>query len=208
MFDESQIPFREVPYLEQKLKFERCDDGTILLSNGQPLKAFPEHMLVPLKHWAGAAPERVWLAQRDPVQPSAPGWQSLTYSQAWQRIRALAQGFLNAGAGPEAPIMILSRNAIDHALVMYAAMLAGSPVVPVTPTYALLSQDFARLNYVDALVTPKFIYVEDGDAYQRGLDGMQVGTRTVLYSRTPPKGYTSCALDDFAGAPGAEGDAA
>ncbi len=208
MFDESQIPFREVPYLEQKLKIERRDDGTILLSNGQPLKVFPEHMLVPLKHWAGAAPERVWLAQRDPVQPSAPGWQSLTYSQAWQRIRALAQGFLNVGAGPEAPIMILSRNAIDHALVMYAAMLAGSPVVPVTPAYALLSQDFARLNYVDALVTPKFIYVEDGDAYQRGLDGMQVGTRTVLYSRTPPKGYASCALDDFACAPSAEVDAA
>ena len=69
-------------------------------------------------------------------------------------------------------------------------MLAGCPVVPVTPAYALLSQDFARLNYVDDLVEPKFIYVEDGSEYQRGLDGMQVGDRLVLYSRNAPTGYT------------------
>ncbi|MEL7113760.1 MAG: AMP-binding protein, partial [Pseudomonadota bacterium] len=67
--------------------------------------------------------------------------------------------------------------------------------------YALLSQDFARLNYVDTLVEPKFIYVEDGAEYQRGLDGMAVGDRRVLYSRNAPIGYRSEALEDFA-APG------
>lgn len=201
MFDDNQIAFREVPYLAQKLDVERREDGTILLRNGQPLKAYPEHMLVPFKHWSSAAPDRPWLAQRNPLNPSEPGWQILTYSGAWRRIQALAQGFLDAGAGPDAPLMILSRNTIDHAVVMYAAMLAGSPVVPVTPAYALLSQDFARLNYVDTLITPKFIYVEDGSEYQRGLDGMSVGDRLVLYSRNPPTGYRDCALDAFAQIP-------
>jgi len=197
MSETSHIPFREVPYLPQKLEIERRGDGSILLNNGQPLKAHPPHMLWPLKHWAEHAPDRTWLAQRDPVESSKPGWQELSYAEAWDRVQALAQGFLNAGAG-DAPIMILSRNTIDHALVMYAAMLAGCPVVPVTPAYALLSQDFARLNYVDQLVEPSVIYVEDGAEYQRGLDGMNIADRLVLYSRNAPVGYKCAALDEFA----------
>lgn len=196
MSETSHIPFRELPYLPQKTLIETRDDGTVLIRNGQPLKDYPPHMLWPLRYWAERAPDRIWLAQRDPVDPTKEGWQEITYAEAWDRIRTLAQGFLNAGAA--APIMILSRNTIDHALVMYGAMLAGCPVVPVTPAYALLSQDFARLNYVDGLVEPAYIYVEDGAEYQRGLDGMQVEDRLVLYSRNAPTGYQSQALDAFA----------
>lgn len=197
-----ELPFREVPYLPQKLDVDRRADGTTLLSNGQPLKACPEHMLAPLQHWARARPETVWLAQRDPVQPDRPGWQTLTYAEALLRVEALAQGFLECGAGPEAPVMILSRNSIDNALVMYAAMLAGSPVVPVTPAYALLSEDFSRLNYIDRLTRPAIIYVEDGREYQRGLDGMEIDRRLVLFSRNAPVGHDSQDLAGFARAPG------
>jgi feruloyl-CoA synthase len=196
MSETSHVPFRELPYLPQKTLIETRDDGTVLIRNGQPLKDYPPHMLWPLRYWAEQAPDRIWLAQRDPVDPTKEGWQEITYAEAWDRIRALAQGFLNAGAA--APIMILSRNTIDHALVMYGAMLAGCPVVPVTPAYALLSQDFARLNYVDGLVEPAYIYVEEGAEYQRGLDGMQVEDRLVLYSRNAPTGYQSQSLDAFA----------
>ncbi|MEM9939566.1 MAG: feruloyl-CoA synthase [Pseudomonadota bacterium] len=194
----ANVPFREVPYLPQKLSVDRREDGSILIENGQPLKPYPDHMLEPIRHWAETAPDRIWLAQRDPVDPSKPGWQEITYAKAWGRIQDLAEGFLAAGAGPDAPLMILSRNAIDHALVMYAAMLAGSPVVPVTPAYALLSQDFQRLNYIDRLTEPKFIYVENGAEYQRGLEGMTVGDRLVLFSRNAPSGYKSVSLEAFA----------
>ncbi|MEO1642071.1 MAG: feruloyl-CoA synthase [Pseudomonadota bacterium] len=197
MSETCHIPFREVPYLPQKLNVERRGDA-VYLSNGQPLKDYPPHMLAPLKYWAEHAPDRVWLAQRDPVEPSKEGWKELTYAEGWAQVQALAQGFLNSGAGEDAPVMILSRNTIDHALVMYGAMLAGCPVVPVTPAYALLSQDFARLNYVDELVEPKYIYVEDGAEYQRGLDGMSVGDRLVLYSRNAPVGVNSQQIEDFA----------
>ena len=87
-------------------------------------------------------------------------------------------------------------------------MLAGSPVVPVTPAYALLSQDFARLNYIDQLTEPRFIYVEDGSEYQRGLDGIEIAGRTVLYSRNRPKGFESLALSDLPAEPGPDVDAA
>ncbi|MCI4643352.1 MAG: feruloyl-CoA synthase [Hyphomonadaceae bacterium] len=181
-----QPPFREVPYLPQKLEMERREDGSILLRNGQPLRPYHPHMLAPIVYWAGAAPDRTWLAQRDPIDPSQPGWVTISYGEALGEIRALAQGFLDMGAGPHCPIMILSRNTIEHALVMYAAMWAGSPVVPVTPAYATLAEDFTRLNYIDTLVRPGIIYVEDGAEYQRGLNGMTLAGRPVIYSRNAP----------------------
>lgn len=190
-------PFREIPYLPQKLNVEHRDDGSIILTNGHPLRPYPPHMLAPIVYWAANAPDRTWLAQRDPVEPSKEGWTTITYGQALQKIRGLAQGLLDRGAGPDAPLLILSRNSIEHALIMYAAMWAGSPVVPVTPAYALLSQDFARLNYVDALVEPKLIYVDDGHEYQRGLDGMTLDGRPVIYARNEPNADNSVSLENL-----------
>ncbi|MGB2573124.1 MAG: feruloyl-CoA synthase [Henriciella sp.] len=194
----THLPFRNVPYLPQKLQTSRLENGDILLSNGQPLKSFPTHLLAPILYWAEHASDRVWLAQRDPVDPLQPGWQTLTYGQALVRLRALVQGFLDHGGAPNAPVMILSRNSIDHALIMYAAMWAGRPVVPVTPAYALISQDFSRLNYIDKLTEPAIVYVEDGVQYQRGLDAMALDQRLVIYSRNAPENCNAKSINDLA----------
>ncbi|MGA1342707.1 MAG: feruloyl-CoA synthase [Hyphomonas sp.] len=204
----THIPFREVPYLPLKLKIDRRSDGTIYLENGQPLKPYPPHMLAPLVKWAGERPDQVWLAERWPEDPSQPGWRQLTYADGLAQVRRLAAAFLSEGAGPDAPVMILSRNSIDNALLMYAAMWAGSPSVPVTPAYALLSQDLVRLNYIDQLTTPKFIYVEDGAEYQRALRAMNLDGRLVIYSRNAPDVPRAVALEDFASQAGPAVDAA
>jgi feruloyl-CoA synthase len=204
----THIPFREVPYLPLKLKIDRRPDGTIYLENGQPLKAHPPHMLAPLVRWAGERADQVWLAERWPRDPAQPGWREVTYADGLAEVKRLAAALLSEGAGPDAPVMILSKNSIDNALLMYAAMWAGSPVVPVTPAYALLSQDLVRLNYIDRLTEPKFIYVEDGAEYQRALDGMALGARLVIYSRNAPNVPRAVSLEDFAGQAGPAVDAA
>ncbi|HBL93450.1 MAG TPA: feruloyl-CoA synthase, partial [Hyphomonas sp.] len=112
MPDTSDLPFREVPYLPLKLEIDRRPDGTIYLDNGQPLKACPPHMLAALVHWAEHRPDTVWLAERDPENPGAEGWNTITYAVGLDTVRRLAQGFLDAGAGPDAPLMILSKNSI------------------------------------------------------------------------------------------------
>ena len=180
------VPFREVPYLPQKLDITHRSDGAIILRNGQPLRPSPPHMLAPIVYWGAVDPGRLWLAQRDPVDPSQPGWVKITYGEALSEIRSLAQGLLSLGAGPDAPVMILSRNAIENALVSYAALWVGAPIVPVTPAHALLSEDFNRLKFIDGLIKPKIIYVEDGAEYQRGLDGMGAGDRPVIFARNAP----------------------
>jgi feruloyl-CoA synthase len=179
-----------------------------LLENGQPLKAWPPHMLAPLVKWAAERPGQVWLAERWPEDPSQPGWREVTYAEGLAEVKRLAAAFLSEGAGPNAPLMILSKNSIDNALLMYAAMWAGSPVVPVTPAYALLSQDLVRLNYIDRLTEPKFIYVEDGAEYQRALSAMNLDGRLVIYSRNAPKVPRAVSLEDFAGQAGPAVDAA
>jgi len=208
MPDTSDIPFREVPYLPLKLEVDRRPDGTIYLNSGQPLKACPPHMLAPLVHWAKHRPDTVWLAERDPENPSAEGWNTLTYAAGLESVRRLVQGFLDAGAGQDAPLMILSRNSIANALIMYAAMWAGSPAVPVTPAYALLSEDLGRLKYIDGLTRPKFIYVEDGADYQRALDGMDLQGRLVIYSGRAPERCEAIRLEQFMRAPNEAVDAA
>ncbi len=201
---DNDIPFREVPYLPLKLNVERRTDGTTILESGHPLKSFPPNMLSPLIHWAENAPDRVWLAQRNPQNPQTGDWETITYKKALVRIKALAQGFLNEGVGADLPVMILSRNSIENALVMYGAMWAGSPVVPVTPAYALLSKDLSRLKYIDNLTQPKIIYVDDGEHYQRGIDGIKIGDRLVLYRINKPKNCRSLNVDEFGEEPTVE----
>jgi len=204
--DTAHIPFREVPYLPLKLKVDRRDDGTIYLDNGNPLKTCPPHMLAPLVKWASEAPDRIWLAERP--KEGGEGWREVTYAQGLATVKRLAQGFLDAGGGPDSPLMILSANAIDNALIKYAAMWAGSPVVPVTPAYALVSEDLGRLKYIDRLIEPKFIYVEDGAAYQRALDGMGMDGRLVIHGGEAPERCDAIRFEQFGRAPGPETDAA
>ena len=49
---QTDLPFREIPYLPQKLIIERRDDGAIILDNGQPLRPYHPHMLAPIVYWA------------------------------------------------------------------------------------------------------------------------------------------------------------
>ena len=198
----AHIPFREVPYLPLKLKVDRRADGTIYLDSGHPLKAHPPHMLAPLVKWGAARPGQVWLAERWPEDPSADDWRRMTYADGLAAVKRIAAAFLSEGAGQDAPVMILSKNAIDNALVMYGAMWAASPVVPVTPAYATLSQDLLRFGYIDQLTSPKFIYVEDGKEYQRALNSLDLTDRLVIYSRNAPEVPRAVSLEDFAGQAG------
>lgn len=208
MTNTTHIPFREVPYLPLKLTVDRRPDGVIHLENGQPLKPAPPHMLAPLVHWVQARGDQVWLAERWPEDPSQPGWRAISYAEGLAEVKRIAAAFLSEGAGGGAPVMILSKNSVDHALVMYGAMWAGCPVVPVTPAYALLSQDLVRLNAIDRLTAPKYVYVEDGAAYQRALDGMALEGRLVIYSGAPPRVPRAVSLEDFAAQAGPAVDAA
>ena len=68
------------------------------------------------------------------------------------RRRPLDQrrGCSTSGAAPDRPVLLLSDNGVDHALVQLAAMHAAVPAAPVSPAYSLASRDFGKLREIVA----------------------------------------------------------
>ncbi|MES1240920.1 MAG: feruloyl-CoA synthase, partial [Acidobacteriota bacterium] len=128
-------------------------------------------------HWAEREPGRVFLAER-----LGDGVRRITYGEAWRMARALATRMLADGLGPERPVMVLSDNSVDHALIGLGAMVAGVPVAPVSAAYSLLSQDHAKLRALHAMLQPGWIFTEDGAGYLRALGELSIdpATRVVL----------------------------
>jgi feruloyl-CoA synthase len=106
----------------------------------------------------------VWLAQR-----SGEGWRTLSYAEAWAAVQALAGGLREAGLVSRRPLLILSNNNIDHALIKYAAMSQGMPVAPVSPQYGLKGANPARLTHACEVLQPAAVYVEDAALFADGL---------------------------------------
>ena len=114
-----------------------------------------------LERWAGEAPARTFLAERDATR----GWRRVTYAEALSAVRAIAQGLLDLGAAPDRPVVLLSENGVDHALVQLAAMHAAIPAAPVSPAYSLVSRDFAKLREIVATVGPGVVFADDPALY-------------------------------------------
>src|SRR5262245_31669205 len=85
---------------------DRRPDGAIIIRSPHPLEHYPDRLTERLEHWASAAPDRVFLAQR-----AADGsWRRLTYAQTLAQVRAIAQALLERRLSAERPIAILSGN--------------------------------------------------------------------------------------------------
>ena len=96
------------------------------------------------------AEEQVFLAER-----AGEGWRTVTYRQALDAAQQFGQALLDRGLDAERPIMILSDNGVDHALLALGAMHAGVSVAPVSPAYSLMSRDFGKLRYIADLIRPR-----------------------------------------------------
>ncbi len=102
-------------------------------------------------------PDGLFLAERD----ASAAWREVTYEEARRTVDSLAQGLIERGLNAGRPVMILSGNSVDHALLTLAGHTAGIPVAPISVAYSLQSQDHAKLKHIAALLTPGLIYVSD-----------------------------------------------
>ncbi len=158
--------------------------GVMILRAAKALGAYPRCVGDWLEGWATRAPDRVFLAERD----GGGGWRHLSYGAAWHGARAIGEALLARRLGPERPVMILSDNGIDHALLALGAMQAGVPVAPVSTAYSRLSQDFAKLGQVRDLLTPGLIFASDGEAYASALAALGLREAELVVSAKPPRG--------------------
>ena len=162
---QAQAPWRRVALGPRGVLLEHRGDGSTVVRHPDALAAYPRSATERLAHWAQVAPQRVFLAQRTPQGP----WRTITYGQAYEHVRALAQGLLDRGLTPARPLAVLSGNSIEHALIGLAAMHVGIPYSPVSVPFSLLSKDHAKLRHVLSLLTPGLIFVQDLAAFEKAL---------------------------------------
>jgi feruloyl-CoA synthase len=128
-------------------------DGSILLEPTATLAPCPDRVTDVLQQWASRTPDRVFVARRD----AGGDWVSVTYREAFDRVRALGAGLTKLGLGPDRPMLLLSGNGVEHLLLGLAAMYVGVPYCPVSPAYSRASSDLSKLRYVLDLLTPGFV---------------------------------------------------
>jgi len=176
-------PFRDARYAQRRLKVEHRPGGELVLTNETPVDARFQTMTQALAHWAAAAPDRIWLAER-----SGEGWRTVSFAEAWRRAQALAGGLREAGIVSDRPLLILSNNAVDHALIKYAAMSQGMPAAPVSPQYALKGANLARLTHACEVLRPAAIYTQDATLFADGLAAEALAGLPVIASRNARAG--------------------
>lgn len=153
-------------------------EGGYLLSSPLPLEPYEESLGVMLRRWAKESPDRIFLGERD----VSGQWRLLTYGEAGNQADAIAQALIDRNLGPDRPVMILSGNSINHALVMLGGFIAGVPVAPVSVAYSLLSQDFVKLRSIFSEVKPALLYVERVDLFARALGALDLSGVEVVTS--------------------------
>lgn len=158
-------PLRAVRLGALDAVLDRRADGTIYIRASQDIGRYHRKLSEPLEYWAKAAPDRVFLAQRDANDQ----WRTLSYAQTLDKVKRIGASLLRRGLSAERPIVIISGNSIEHALLALAAMVVGIPYAPVSPAYSLMSSDFGKLRMIVELLTPGMVFAADGGPFARAL---------------------------------------
>ena len=171
-----EYPMRKLNRPEPCVAVENVADGIVYVSCGLKYEPGLPSLIDYLARAAELRPGSTFLAERD----AAKQWRRLTYAQAARDTAAVATWLIRAGLGPQsAPVMILSENSIEHALLMLGAMRAGVAVVPVSPTYSF-GNDLSRLGYALEMTAPALVFAGDAIRYAAALEYVKApGRRTI-----------------------------
>ena len=158
----SSPQFRPLHFGVTRVSLKNGTPGTHYLKADQVLQAFPDRLTDRLQHWAENKPDQTLFARRVKLADGSLGnWRHVSYAQAWSTARNIAQALINRGLNAERPVVILSENSLEHALLALGCMVAGVPFVPTSPPYSLISQDYDKLKHVLRTVTPGMVFASD-----------------------------------------------
>jgi feruloyl-CoA synthase len=147
---------RDTLFATPDIVAERRADGSIWLKSATPLQPIARCAGDWLEYWARQTPERIFLGQRSSAD--AP-WKTVAYREALYKVRSAGAWILSQGMSAQRPLVILSDNSIEHALLALGAMHVGIPVASLSPAYSLMSKDFDKLKSMITLLAPGAIYV-------------------------------------------------
>jgi feruloyl-CoA synthase len=168
---------RPIAYAPPRVVCERGSDGVLRYRSSVPLAPYDPSLARLFRGAVERNPAGIFLAERDGAT-----WRKLTYAAARPLVDALATALIERGLSAERPVMILSANSIDHALLTLAGHTAGVPVAPISVAYSLQSQDHAKLKHIAALLAPGLIYVADTSPFAKALAALDLGRTELVAS--------------------------
>jgi feruloyl-CoA synthase len=167
-----QDPVREgdIEFAPVEIDCERRAGGGFLLRSRRTLAPHDVNLARSFRRAVERAPQKLFLAERD-----GDGWRSLSYGEARAQVDAAAQSLLDRALSAERPLMILSGNSLEHAILMLAGFTTGIPVAPVSVAYSLQSQDHGKLRDIARLLAPGLVYVSDTAPFAKALAALPAG---------------------------------
>ncbi|MCA6109162.1 feruloyl-CoA synthase [Bradyrhizobium sp. CNPSo 4026] len=195
--DATAHPLRAISFGNPEVAIERRDDGTIYLRPRSKLLDYPQRITDRLHHWAAVAPNRVFMAER----AAGGAWREVTYAELLDAARHIASALIARGLSAEKPLVILSGNSIDHALLAFGALYAGVPFCPVSPAYSLVSRDFGKLGFVIKLLTPGLVFADDADKFAEALSANVSQEAEIVASRGDLPGRAVTRLSELLATP-------
>jgi feruloyl-CoA synthase len=190
-------PLRAISFGDPDVAVERRDDGVIYLRPKKPLGDYPVRLTDRLHHWAKAEPNRVFMAERS----AGGGWRTIDYAQLLSSARHIASALLARGLSAEKPVVILSGNSIDHALVAFGALYAGIPFCPVSPAYSLVSKDYGKLAFLMKLLTPGLVFADDANKFADAILANAPADTEIVVSRGEIPGLSPTTLAELLATP-------
>lgn len=157
---EANVRYRPVAFGDDAVEV-RERNGATYVTAAAPLGDYAVRTTDRLRHWARQAPERTFIARRGPDG----AWRHISYAQALHAARAIGQSLLGRGLGPGRPVVILSGNDLEHAMLGLACQYIGVPYAPISPAYSLVSKDFDKLRHIVQLLNPGLVFAADGVAF-------------------------------------------
>jgi feruloyl-CoA synthase len=166
----TEAKYRPLKFGVTRATLRDGDTGVHYLRADQELSPFPERLTDRLVHWAKERPDQTLFARRVKNADGSTGdWQHITFAQALDAARRIGQGLLDRGLSAERPVLILSENDLEHALLALGCLYAGVAYCPTSPAYSLISQDFDKLHHVVKTLTPGLVFASDALRYSRAM---------------------------------------
>lgn len=166
----STAKYRPLKFGVTRATLRDGETGVHYLRADQDLGPYPERLTDRLVHWAKERPNRTLYARRVKNADGSSGdWKHISFAQALDAARRIGQGLLNRGLSAERPVLILSENDLEHALLALGCLYAGVAYCPTSPAYSLVSQDYDKLKHVIKTLTPGMVFASDALRYSRAM---------------------------------------
>lgn len=167
----NQPKYRPMAFGVPRVLMREGASGVRYLRGEPELEAYAPTMGERLAHWARVAPDRTLFARRERhADGSAGDWQHLSFAQALDGARRIGQALIDRGLNAERPVVMLSENDLDHALLSLACLYVGVPYCSTSPAYSTISTDHGKLKHVMATLTPGLVFASDGARYAKAIN--------------------------------------